>query len=168
MGSLLKVFMKLVISFSCILLSSSIHALSCDTFENGTKTMCNDYADSGNASKLKKLCSAGDFRTTKNKFNNGPCSESNLAAKCVVKSRNVSTFYYKGSDLSAEEMQKGCKFFKDGVFTNISAKSNPGDTQKMNNLMNNLNKNPKMKKYMDCVKSARGPQAMGKCRSLLM
>lgn len=160
--------MKFLVGITCILLSSASFALSCDTYEAGKKTMCNDYDDSGDVTKLKKLCSMGDYGSMKGKFSQGPCSESNMVAKCVVPSRKVKTFYYNASDLSAEEMEKGCKFFKDAVFTNISAKSNPASAQKMNNMMKNINQNPKMKKFMECAKSAKSTEAITKCKSLLM
>jgi hypothetical protein len=160
--------MKLLLTITTILLSTSTLALSCDTLENGVRTICNDYSDSGNAEQLKKLCAMGNIGTTKGRFSKAGCNQSNVAAKCVVKSRDVSTYYYERSGLSAEQMEKGCKFFKDGVFTNYSANSKPETNQEMNNVMKSINKNPKLKRYMDCVKKATGGNDVSKCKSFLL
>jgi hypothetical protein len=159
--------MKVIIALSGLLLSSSVYSYSCKTTENGVQTICNEYSGSESSAKLKKICDAGNFGTTKSTFTKSKCDQTNLIAKCIVKSKKVKTFYYKGNDLSAEQLEKGCKFFKDAVFTNIAAKSNPTAGRNMESMMKALNSNPKMKKYMDCVKKAKGADSIAQCRSIL-
>jgi hypothetical protein len=145
------------------------YGLSCDTIENNSLTICNDYGNSGDVEKLKKLCllpnTMGGGQYSKAVFNTTDCSKKKVTAKCEVKSKDVVTYYYKGIDFSRDELQKGCSFFKGAVFTNYTAKNTTSKKSAAN--ANDVMNNPKFKKYMECSKTAKSAEDVKKCTKLL-
>jgi len=114
--------MKVLLFLTLIFLAPQVSlAMSCDTIENGKKTICNSYLEmkKSTPSKLKKLCSAGDMDTTylkiKGVFNSTDCNPKGAIAKCRLRGHDT-TFYYSGE---MADLKKGCKFFKKAEFIKL-------------------------------------------------
>ncbi|MDC1173914.1 hypothetical protein OAT67_00850 [Bacteriovoracaceae bacterium] len=113
--------MKLILCSILFTLSQFVSAMSCDTIENGKKTMCNSYTHfkKKDPVKLKKLCTAGDMDTPymkiKGVLNKTECNPKGAIAKCRLRDHDM-TIYFSGE---MKVLEKGCKFFKKAEFIKL-------------------------------------------------
>jgi|GEM_PF-5817472 len=113
------------ISLLSLLLTFSVAANTshCKVFENGKVSKCEEYPNSKNPDKLKKLCSYNNIKagpvTIKGVYVEGACDSKEAVAKCKLPKSGFISYYFKAIDLTFEEMEKGCKVFKSAVFTKL-------------------------------------------------
>lgn len=109
-------------SLAILFFGHNAFSQSCLTIQNGTKTLCNNYAYLKNKKEdsLKKLCSLGNIKnqgiTVSNKFSKSECDEKGAIAKCSKKGK-VLTVYYTGE---IKDLERGCGFLKNTEFTKLN------------------------------------------------